>query len=41
MKRRFLAKEDVIDILIAISVITRRMAKKLANQQKKEGKRNE
>ena len=41
MKRRFLGKEDCIDILIAISIITRRMAKKLSEQQKKERKRNE
>lgn len=40
MKRKTVTQDDVIDLLIAISIITRRLAKKL-NDQKKEGTQNE
>lgn len=39
MKKKAIVTDDVIDVLIAISIITRRLAKRLMEQ--KEGKEDE
>ena len=36
MKKKRVSREDVIDILIAISIISRRLARKLNNDMKEE-----